>query len=483
MTPTTTARPAPPFQRSMRVVGVLLLTLSAVTPASSVFVIVPGIISQAGSGAFIAMLAAAFVAMAMATVYAELASAFPHAGGEYAMLGRTLGPLVGYVFMGMNLVGSTLAPSALALGAAEYVQAIWPGVQAVPLAVAIVVFSMVLGVFNIRVNAWVTGLFLGVELLALVVMGALGLTHVHRLPLDLLTHPVALAAGRLGPTPMASIGLATAVAIFSYNGFGAAVYFSEEMHEAPRLVARTIILALVLTVAFEFVPVTAVLLGAPDLAHLLAAPSPFGDFLASAGGRTMADVISLGIALSIVNSVIATVLINARFLFSTGRDEVWHGAFNFALTRMHSRFGSPWLATALAGACAVGACFIPFHMLLVMNGTQIVVMYFLLCLGVLAGRFSGSTAHGHYRMPLYPLAPVFGLLALGYVVWANWIDPDVGRPSLIFNMVLAVPTAGYFLLLGRRRSGGLTMAGPPPDLAAAFAPAAELAPAPEILRS
>src|SRR5580658_2825766 len=129
------------LKRSLRVFGALLLTLSAVTPASSVFVIIPGIISQAGTGALISLLVAAVVALAMALVYAELASAFPHAGGEYAMLGRTLGPFVGYVFLGMNVVGSTLAPAVLSLGAADYVQAVWPGVQSVPLAVGIVSVS------------------------------------------------------------------------------------------------------------------------------------------------------------------------------------------------------------------------------------------------------------------------------------------------------------------------------------------------------
>jgi amino acid transporter len=458
MTHLTLTQPRP-FIRSMRLTGVLLLTLSAVTPASSVFVIIPGIVSQAGTGALVSLMAAALVAIAMALVYAELASAFPHAGGEYAMLGRSLGPFVGYVFMGMNLVGSTLAPAVLSLGAADYVQAVWPGVGSVPLAVAIVSISMLLGVFNIRLNAWVTGVFLLVEMLALVLLAALGIFHAHRPLADLLTHPVILSAGHFAPTPAAMVGLATAVAIFSYNGFGAAVYFSEEMHEAPRQVARTILWALALTVAFEFIPVVAVMAGAPDLRRLLSAESPFSDFLLGAGGRTLDTVVSLGIALAIVNAVIATVLINARFLYSSGRDGVWHGAFNGALVRVHGRFDSPWVATLLAGVSATLTCFVPFHLLLVMNGTGVVVMYVLLCLGAIAGRISGATDHAAFRMPLFPLAPAFALVALAYVIYANWIDPQVGRPSLIFSLVLLVLAMGYFLLLRRRRGGILSMSG------------------------
>jgi len=73
--------------------GALLITLSAVTPAASVFIIAPGVIKQAGTGAIWSFLAAAVVGVFMAFVYAELASALPLTGGEYAIVGRTLGRL------------------------------------------------------------------------------------------------------------------------------------------------------------------------------------------------------------------------------------------------------------------------------------------------------------------------------------------------------------------------------------------------------
>ena len=101
------------LQRSMKVLGALILTLSAATPASSVFVIVPDVLSQAGTGALIAMGLAALIAVCVAQVYAELGSAFPLAGGEYAMVGRTLGPWAGFAVLGLNLANSLLATAVL----------------------------------------------------------------------------------------------------------------------------------------------------------------------------------------------------------------------------------------------------------------------------------------------------------------------------------------------------------------------------------
>lgn len=464
MTSDPPAVPAPPFARNMRLVGVLLLTLSAVTPASSVFVIAPGIISQAGTGALISLIAAAFVAVAMALVYAELASAFPHAGGEYAMLARTLGPAVGFIYMGMAVVGTTLGPAVLALGAGDYLAAVWPGLPRLPVAFSVIAISVALGLLNIRVNAWVTGAFLIIELAALVVLGLLGFLHIQRPIGELLTHPVIAQAGHFTSTPVALMGLATAVAIFSYNGFGAAVYFSEEMQEAPRLVGRTIMLAMILTIAFEFIPVLAVLLGAGDIGKLLASQTPFTDFMLERGGPVLSAAISLGIALAILNAVIAVVLTNARFLFASGRDGAWQAWFNGALTQVHSRYKSPWVATLVAGATAAAACLIPFHMLLVMTGTGVVVTYILLCAGSMAGRITGSTASAPFRMPLFPLAPVLGLAALGYVIYANWLDLDVGRPSLIFSLALFALATAYFVLV--RRGRGVAGALPQAEAAA-----------------
>src|ERR1700686_45423 len=110
-----------PLKRSMRVTGTLLLTLSAVTPASSVFVIVPGVVAQAGTGAFLSMFAAALLAVPIAYVYAELSSAFPIAGGEYCMVGRAVGHGSGFAVMGLTVAGNMLAPAVLALGASEYI--------------------------------------------------------------------------------------------------------------------------------------------------------------------------------------------------------------------------------------------------------------------------------------------------------------------------------------------------------------------------
>jgi len=439
------------LKRSMRVIGTLLLTLSAVTPASSVFVIVPGAITQAGSGAFLSMAAAAILAIPIAYVYSELASAFPIAGGEYSMVGRSVGAAAGFATFGLTITSNMLAPAVLALGASTYLAVVVPDLNPIVVGMTIIAATTVLGILHIRTNAWVTGVFLLLELLALAVLAVLGFLDVKRSLWEIITHPVVVSQSALHPTPLAAIGVATSVSIFAYNGYGAAVYFAEEMHEAPRLIARTILWALVITVVTELVPLTAVLMGAPNLQALLGSASPFSDFITAVGGYALSVVIGLSVALAILNAVLATLLQNARFFYSTGRDGTWHPRINDAFLVTHDRFNSPWIATLAAGISSMAMCLLGLQWLLVITGTGIALIYAAVCIAAIAGRTTGTTKHAVYRMPLYPFWPVLGLLALAYVFYTSAIDPDIGRPSLLINSVVMVVALAYYGLRVRRK--------------------------------
>jgi amino acid transporter len=451
------------LSRSMKILGALFLALSAATPASSVFVILPEVVSEAGSGALISMIGAALIAICVAQAYAELGSAFPLAGGEYSMASRTLGPFAGFVVLGLNLVNSLLAAAVLALGIGDYLGAGVLGLSPTAVAVAAVICATLLSVLNIRTNAFVTGAFVAVELIALVVLAALGFGEVHRGLPQVLAHPLALNGHALVPAPAASIGLAVAVAIFAYDGYGAAVYFGEELHEAPRHIGRAIVWALAITVAAEIIPLAAVLMGAPDLRTLLGSDAVFPDFIRQAGGPLLERVLSLGVALAIFNAVIATVLLTSRQFFSMGRDATWPAPVNAAFTRLHRRFHSPWAATLTAGALAVGLCFVGLKLLLIATGTGTAIVYGAVCLSALAGRRTGATDHGHHRMPWFPWIMVATLLALAGVLAADWADPDEGRPGLIIALGVALAFGAYYLAvlkpkgwLGPKPEGGRT---------------------------
>ncbi|GBQ67763.1 amino acid transporter [Ameyamaea chiangmaiensis NBRC 103196] len=457
--------PSPPqLKQGMTMIGTTLITLSAISPASSALIIAPSAIAAAGSGSVLAMIGGALVGLCMALVYAELASAFPLTGGEYAIVGRVLGPLTGFIVLGVNLVGLILIPAIMALGLSAYLGVVFPALPQIPTAIAAVIISTGLGILNIRTSALITGLFLGVEVAALVLLTVLGLWHVVHPLSELITHPVMLNASHaLVPTPPSTIAMAMSVAIFAYNGYGTAVYLGEETVDAARHIARSILAALVAAVLAELVPVTAVLMGVPDYRSFLSSSDMFSDFITLRAGAVWTTVVSIAVALAIVNAVIANLLLASRQMFSMARDHVLPGTLNAPLARLHARYHSPWVAMIAAGAMTCVACFVSLHLLVIATGTGLILVYSMLCVAVITGRKRGLTAHGHYAMPLFPLAPVAALAAMGYVVFSNWLAPDVGRPSLIFTLCVAVASGLYYATVLARR-GGWVLRGPGPEM-------------------
>lgn len=453
----------------MHRIGVLFLTVSTITPAASVFVIGSDVISQAGTGAILAFLAAAILCVPVALAYAELSSAFPFTGAEYTFLGRVLGPAWGFMALGLNIVGGALAQAVTALGLAAYLGVVIEGAPPLPTALGAVAFTTLTAILNIRVNALVTGLFLATELAALAAMTALGLFHPHRSVVGVLIHPlVAGAGGAVVPASLAVIGLATSGAVFAYNGFGAAVSFGEELRDASRKIAAVVLWSLVIGGVCEALPITAVIAGAPDLKAVISASSPAAAFIAT-GGPLFAKAVSLGVAAAIVNAMIATGLANARQLYATGRDKVWPPIVNRAFCATHPRFRSPWIATLVSGVLAAAACLLGLRVLVIFTATGIVMIYVGVCACVLIGRRTGSTAHALYRMPWFPWPAILALLALAAIIVAAAADPQVGRISLAATLATMAAFAGYYWFFTRRR-GGWRLCGPDGELVEARAP-------------
>lgn len=458
---TATTSDPPVMRRRLKLLGTILITLSAITPASSVFIIAPGVMAQAGTGALWAYIIAALVGVCMAFVYAELASAFPLAGGEYAIAGRTIGRGAGIVLLGLLMMTQMLIIAVIALGVGTYLGVVIHGLPGPATGAVVTVLCALFGILNVRLNALVTGVFLAVEMIALVVLTGLGLANVHRGIGTLLAHPQGLSGNSLlGPVTFGTIAMATSVAIFSYNGYGSAVYLGEETEQAHSRMGRAVLVSLAITVVAEAVPLLAVLLGAPDLKALLSSDNPLSTFITALGGHGLDTALSLGVALAIINAVLAILLLTARMVYSTGRDSTWPKPVSRALGQVHPTLHSPWVATLLTGVLGAAACFISFHVLLVLTGTSIVAVYGTLCVSVIAGRRNGTTNHTHYRMPWFPIPPILALAALVYVVYANAKDPSVGRPSLYVTLGVAAASLLYYALWLRRRKGGWVLAGP-----------------------
>lgn len=431
------------LKRTLGTVDVVAITVSAVTPASSVFVIAPFAIQQAGSGAFLAFVLAAVLALTYACCYSELGCAHRSAGGDYVYAKRVFGGMAGYAIFFTSVLTMPVLPPLLATGAATYLNvALGTQLDTHIVALVIVVASFALGVLNIKLNAWVTGVFLLLEVAVLLVIVVLGFGNAQQ-SASVLLQPQMVENGVLGAAPMVLVFAAVGTALFSYNGFTGAVVMVEDMKDGGRTVHKAVLWSLALVVVIELVPLVAILIGAPSLTELIVSEDPIGYVLSSLGNEMLSRLVSAGIFISVFNALIAIVIQTGRIVFSTGRDELWMPKLNSIFTRIHPRWESPWLATLFLAVPSALLCL--SSSLSEMTSFTVLLIILVYLVGSLAALFSRvlrSDVEHSYRMPLWPLPALLAVIGSGYLLLNLAMDASTQDLLIIFGL-LAVSAIFY----------------------------------------
>ncbi|NIF17829.1 APC family permease [Pantoea sp. Cy-639] len=437
------AEPASALKQRLGVFDVVAITVSAVTPASSVFVIAPFAIQQAGSGAFLSFIMAGALALMFAWCYAELGRAHSSAGGEYVYAKRVFGGLAGYATFLTVLASMLFIPPVLAAGAATYLNnALGTRFDTQAVALVIVVCSYALGILNIRLNAWITGVFLFCEVAALLVIVVLGFGHASQ-PAASLLQPQMLEQGALVAAPWALVVGAVGMALFAFNGYGGAVLLAEDMKDRGRTVHRAVLWSLAVVVAIEVIPLAALLIGAPSLQAMLASGDPIGYLLTAHGSPALARLVSAGIFLSVFNAIVAIVIQVGRVVYSSGRDALWTPTLNRAFTVIHPRWESPWLATLfLAVPSALLSLSGSLEELTSFTVLLLLLIYLVVASCALCSRVLRRDREHPYRMPLWPLPALLAASGAGWLLVALLREASL-RDLLIILGLLAVSVTLY----------------------------------------
>ncbi|MCE7002684.1 APC family permease [Kibdelosporangium philippinense] len=393
--------------RSIGVLGGTLLTLSCLTPASSLFVVVPPLLGETGTGTALTIALAALLCIGVALCYAELGTLVPSAGGEYAMVGIVAGRFAGWMMFVLSFVIVLIIPPIIALGTADYLHSVMDVDPRIAGAV-VMLLGTLMGLLNLRANAWITGIFLVLEIVAIAVVAFLGFGNVQR-PASVLVNPVTTDA-----VDTITIIAGLAVALFVLQGFTTAVYLSEEMHNPRRTVVRTVLWTLGIGALVVIIPVIAITLGAPDIETLTG-----GDIAAMVTSWSNTGVgvfVSLSIALAIINAVIVMVIQNSRVLYASARDRAWPDALNRAFGVVSNRFSSPWVSTVVVGVGGAALCFVPVATLSGVTSVVVAALYLGVAIATLVGRRGEHRGKLAWRMAGWPVLPALIAFVLIYVV-------------------------------------------------------------------
>lgn len=447
---------SPRLHRKLSTFDALLLTLSCLSPVFSVYGPGSDVLQHTGTGAAALFLIGIGAAAIWGMVYAELGSAYPYAGGDYVGVGAILGPAAGFACLALWAVVVIPLNAFLAKMVATYVVEVVP--TAVPWAVTLLAMALAAGaaLLAVRASAALTGVFLAIELLAVLALVTAGLWHPTGSFIAVLTHPrIPDASGQWVPVAAAAMGMGAVNAAFATAGGNQAIAFGEELVDAHRKMGRVILCACLIGAAAVALPVIAAAWASTRYPDIFFSTAPFSALVTSLAGPLAGKALSGAVALAVFNALIAQLLFTSRLFFSFARDEIFPARVNAALAKVHPGSGVPRTATVVVALGAAVCCLIPWHVLLVFLSGLVVYALLLVSTAVLVGRMRGQTGGpGFWRSPLYPLAPILGIgLALAFAA-AEGTDPDAGRPSLLILGALVVASLAWYRFVLRRRPGG-----------------------------
>lgn len=400
------------LKRSIGVVGGTLLTLSCVTPASTLFVVVPDLFGTLGTATALTIAIGSLLCIAVAFCYSELGTLIPSAGGEYAMVSTMAGRLAGWLVFVLSLLVVMIVPPVIAMGTADYLA---PVVHLDPsiAGAGVMLLATLAGLLDLRANAWITGIFLVLEVIAAAVVAVLGFAHSERGAGSLVSMQVADAHGHTDTVTAMLVVSGLAIALFVTQGFSTAVYLSEELEHPRRNVARTVLATLAISTVIILVPVAAITMGASNIAEL--SGGDISSMVTAWSNSAVGTFVSLCVALAIINAGIVMVIQNSRVLFASARDKAWPTPVNTAFSRL-GRFGSPWVATLAVGVPGALLCFVNLDTLYGVTGVSVTGMYLLVAVAALLSRRGSHQHTPAWRMPLWPTMPVLLIVVLAYIL-------------------------------------------------------------------
>ncbi len=400
---------------------------------------------------YAAWIAGGIVSIIGALCYAELATAFPSAGGEYHFIqrayGRSLAFLYGWARMTVIVAGS-IAVFAYLFG--DYMSRIvnlGPHSSAIWAALVVGVLTIV-NYVGIREGKLAQNVFTCMEVSGLVLIIVAGLV--------LAPAPVpaaAAAAGASQPWYMgAGIGSAMVFVLFTYGGWNDAAYISAEVRDGQRNMVRALLYSIAL-VTLLYVLVNLAYAKGLGYSAMARSDAVAADLLKSVWGSTGEKLISFIIAAAALTSVNGSMIVGARSNYALGRD--W-SLLGF-LGRWHGPSGSPRTAMLVQGAIALalvafGAIQNTGFKGLVEYSLPVFWGFFMLVgIALFVLRAKEPDAPRPFRVPGYPVVPAVFVLVCAYLLYSSLAYHR--DHALVGLGVLAVGVVVMLLARGVQRRG------------------------------
>lgn len=372
-----------------------------------------------------------FVSLVGALCYAELASTFPSAGGDYHFLRRAFGEKLSFLFAWARMtVIQTGSVAILSFIFGDYLSQMYNIGEYSPMIYAATLITVLtaINIIGIQMGTGTQKLLTSLQILGVLAIIIAGLFFAPAEASSAITSEKAPAT--------TTLGLAMVFVLLTFGGWNEAAYISAEMRKGRRQIAWALIAGIaVITTLYVLINIAYVnILGMGGVA---ASQAVAGDVMRIAFGEGAAWMIGLMVVIAALTSANATIFTGARTNYALGRD---FRAFGF-LGKWNDRADAPINAFIVQWAIAVALVGLSIWtregIATIIEYTAPVFWFFFLLVGVslFVLRRKFAEVERPFRVPFYPVAPLLFCGTSAYLLYSSLMY--TGRGAMVGVAVLA----------------------------------------------
>jgi len=404
-----------------------------------------------------AILSAWIVGVAIASCgalsLAELAAAYPQAGGIYVFLRRAYGPLIGFLYSWAKFLIMRIGTLAiLSVAFAEFctdfldLESETPAWFEKAIAIGVIVVLTTVNIIGVRAGAMVQNVLTAAKVFCLVAIVAVGAAFAMGL---LESHTVAIEPAANPDGPFFLLFIAALIPImWTFGGWDESPFVAEEVRNPERNMPVSILGGL-WTVALLYVIVNAAYLAILSPAEMAGSEGVTATVaMERALGGGIRKIIAFALMLSTFGAANGFVLTGGRIAFATGRDQVFFRWF----AHTHPRTKTPARSLVVQGILTTIVILIfenPFRLLLY---TSLAYWVFsgLTAAAVIVLRLRDPQHERPFRVWGYPIVPILFIVAsLGMAISVAVNDMPNALVTVAILVVGAIIYIVQTLTLGK----------------------------------
>lgn len=365
---------------------------------------------------YVAWLAGGVVSFIGALCYAELATTFPNAGGDYHFIKLAYGRRCAFFFAWARFsIINTGQIALLGFVMGAYLNQVIPLGPAGPAIHAAIVIGL-LTLYNLRRPEANEAADFGLTSLE---VGGVAMLVAAAVILVLRGVPAATPSAHATGLPPEGFGLGLVYAMLAYGGWSDVATLSAEARDQRRGMVRALV-ASVLLITLLYLAANWALLRGLGLEGLARSSAPAADLMQRAFGAHAGVAIAIAVALATLTSIHTTMLTGARTTYACAHDWPalkalggWDGSRDVPVAALWAQSAVALVLIALGATAEDG-----FQTMV--DFTSPVFWFFMMLSGasVLVLRRKHPQARRPFATPLYPLLPLLFCLASAAMAWS-----------------------------------------------------------------